>query len=565
METNLLEPKPQSLSLPLISFSTTFDDPNGKYSKFYDDIKSHVAAAGANWSKHLQGNGSLEILIKFSNPGPTVTGRSSITAPVSENGEIITIYEQGAASEIRTGIDPNGTAPDIEFNFNPDYLIDELWFDPNPSTRTAPVPTNKTDALSVLMHEFGHAFAFNGFKNATNGTLLENFQSTFDRKTSFDGTNFFFNGTKSTAIYGSAVPLTFGNISHLGNNLPKLGENLIPDLMNGVQIDRGTRYDISPLDLAILEDSGIEIAPASTVPSITLSVNPTSVKEDGATNLVYTFTRTGNLSTALTVNYEVGGTATFTTDYTQTGGNSFTATGGKINFAANASTATLIIDPTADTTIETDETLVLKLADGIGYTVGTTTAATGTIVNDDIPGISAPLVLKVENVITSLQNKQQGNLLDLRGFTGQTFKVDTIAAGSDAVYNNYIGFYAVEDEQGTLANGLKVTDAGYAEAAIRSAVLRSSKAETQIDRTVAGGKILAPVAIANGTFDEFLNRNPQNKADSNIHAYFNYIGANTDKFDHFKLLGANKFGLEDLYGGGDKDYNDLIIQGNIKS
>jgi Domain of unknown function (DUF4114) len=95
-------------------------------------------------------------------------------------------------------------------------------------------------------------------------------------------------------------------------------------------------------------------------------------------------------------------------------------------------------------------------------------------------------------------------------------------------------------------------------------MLRSSQQQTQSDLSVAGGKIFAPVVIANGTFEDYLNRNPQNQSSSNIHAYFNYIGANTDKVDHFKLLGDNKFGIEDVYGGGDRDYDDLILQMNIK-
>jgi uncharacterized delta-60 repeat protein len=180
------------------------------------------------------------------------------------------------------------------------------------------------------------------------------------------------------------------------------------------------------------------------------------------------------------------------------------------------------------------------------------------------------LVFKVESINnftapigTNLQGDSEGEVLDLRSFVGQTLKVDTVAV-SDAGYNNYIGFYAVADTQGTLANGLKVTDVGYAEAAIKSAVLRSFKNETQSDLQVAGGEILAPVVIANGTFEDFLKTNPQNQANSNIHAYFNYLGANTDKVDHFRLLGDNKFGVEDIYGGGDRDYNDVVFQLNVK-
>ncbi|GCE61151.1 Calx-beta domain-containing protein [Microcystis aeruginosa] len=118
-------------------------------------------------------------------------------------------------------------------------------------------------------------------------------------------------------------------------------------------------------------------------PIITLAVSPASVTEDGTPNLVYTFTRTTPTTSALTVNYTVGGTATFNTDYTQTGAASFTTTTGTVTFAANSTTATVTVNPTADTTVESNETVILTLAAGTGYTIGTPNAATGTINNDD--------------------------------------------------------------------------------------------------------------------------------------------------------------------------------------
>ena len=44
--------------------------------------------------------------------------------------------------------------------------------------------------------------------------------------------------------------------------------------------------------------------------------------------------------------------------------------------------------PTVDTTIEPDETVILTLASGTGYTIGTTTPVTGTITNDDLPSVT---------------------------------------------------------------------------------------------------------------------------------------------------------------------------------
>ena len=113
-------------------------------------------------------------------------------------------------------------------------------------------------------------------------------------------------------------------------------------------------------------------------PTITLAVTPASVAENDTSSLVYTFTRTGATTNTLAVNYGVAGTAD-NTDYTGT----TTGTGKTITFAAGSSTATLAIVPTPDTIEEPDETISLTLDVGTDYTIGTPSAATGTIVNDE--------------------------------------------------------------------------------------------------------------------------------------------------------------------------------------
>ena len=92
----------------------------------------------------------------------------------------------------------------------------------------------------------------------------------------------------------------------------------------------------------------------------------------------------GPSTSDLTVQFTVGGTAGFGTDYTETGATAFTATTGTVKIPAGSNTATVTVDPTADTTVERDETVVVTLSAGSGYAVGTQTAAvTGTIANDD--------------------------------------------------------------------------------------------------------------------------------------------------------------------------------------
>ena len=251
---------PQSPDAPAaITYNVTFVDPSGPYASYYPAITAALQAAGAEWNRHLVGSGSLEVEISMANI-PTMDGTSVTNGFVRNNGTR-DIFEQGAAYEVRTGIDPNGADPDIRIRIGTAYLTDQLWFDPNPQTRTAPIPANKIDAISVLIHELGHAFVFNGWMNGTTGQLPPTYMSTFDEHSSFDGTNLYFNGAGATGRYGGPVPLTYGNYGHLGNNAPRPGSNLLLDLMNGVVYYYQTRYFISPLDSEIAKDSGIAIPP----------------------------------------------------------------------------------------------------------------------------------------------------------------------------------------------------------------------------------------------------------------------------------------------------------------
>ena len=239
-------------------FDVAFNDPGEANADYYAAIESHVLAAGALWDAGIAGDAELEVEVSFDNTTARASGRSATSSYVSTIGSI-NVFEQGAAAEINNGIDPNGPAPDIQFYFNTTYLADELWFDPNPFARNASIPDDKTDALSVIVHEFAHAFGFNGWRDPFTGELPANYMSTFDVFAVFDGADFFFSGAEAVFLYGADVPLTYGNIYHVGNAAPRPGSDLIPDLMNGVVYDRGFRYDISALDFAMLSDAGLPI------------------------------------------------------------------------------------------------------------------------------------------------------------------------------------------------------------------------------------------------------------------------------------------------------------------
>jgi uncharacterized delta-60 repeat protein len=117
-------------------------------------------------------------------------------------------------------------------------------------------------------------------------------------------------------------------------------------------------------------------------PTVTVSVSPASVAEDSGNSLVFTFTR-DLAAGALTVNYVVSGNAAFNGDYSVSGATSFFASAGSVTFSAEAATQTVSIQPMVDATVELNETVVLTLSNSSAYFSGASSAATGTITNDD--------------------------------------------------------------------------------------------------------------------------------------------------------------------------------------
>ncbi len=119
------------------------------------------------------------------------------------------------------------------------------------------------------------------------------------------------------------------------------------------------------------------------VPTISVTSTPAGVLEDSAGGIIYTFTRTGNTSESLTVNFNVAGTATFGIDFTAAGTANFTATSGSVTFAAGSSVATVGVMPLTDSVVELDESVGLTIVASSSYAVGTAGSATSVILDDD--------------------------------------------------------------------------------------------------------------------------------------------------------------------------------------
>ncbi|MEQ8753401.1 MAG: DUF4114 domain-containing protein [Coleofasciculus sp. G1-WW12-02] len=151
---------------------------------------------------------------------------------------------------------------------------------------------------------------------------------------------------------------------------------------------------------------------------------------------------------------------------------------------------------------------------------------------------------------TQLQGGQEGEIIDLRdqvtGMIPAQFGVN-----SEADYDNNFGFYLIDDPDGRIGD-LRPGDPGYAEAAVRQRL--------DTNAGLPAGTLVAPFIIADGTAEEFLTKNPLNQSGEDVMAYFAFMGANPDGVDHVRLLGDNTIGFEDEWNGGDRDYNDMVVQ-----
>lgn len=114
--------------------------------------------------------------------------------------------------------------------------------------------------------------------------------------------------------------------------------------------------------------------PAPT-PTVTVSATDASASEPGTNVGTFTLTRSGSTSGTLTVNYTLGGSAGNGTDYNPLGTS--------VTFAAGASSATVTVAPKDDASVESNETVVLSLAAGTGYALGSPSSATVTIADND--------------------------------------------------------------------------------------------------------------------------------------------------------------------------------------
>jgi len=162
-----------------------------------------------------------------------------------------------------------------------------------------------------------------------------------------------------------------------------------------------------------------------------------------------------------------------------------------------------------------------------------------------------------------LISSQMGDapVFDFSSLSGQNLTGDVLIA-REASYDSTIGFYKLERTDGavrdSLTNSLVLPgEVGYAAAALR------------ITNLFSGFGSLATANRTNKTADLAAFNDagllaPFARVANTGETYFSFAAANSDGLSHFRVLGSGVLGLEDIKGGGDRDFDDLIVAFNFR-
>jgi hypothetical protein len=232
---------------------------NAYAATFTDVVRTTTAAALESWARYLTGSGRIDVRIDLGHFGdPSILATGGFTSLVDAGG---IVQRAGTLHELMTGIDPNGTDPDIVITLADDVLLNHhFWFDL--SSQTA-IPSTFYDALTVLAHEIGHGLGFVGLIDTLADQAGSAPRTTFDSNVSFDGGIPHFIGITASTVHGGMIELADRDVSHLAN---------VADLMSAT-LAPGQRKTVSLLDAAMLHDANAPLVPHLLAPIATPTIH----------------------------------------------------------------------------------------------------------------------------------------------------------------------------------------------------------------------------------------------------------------------------------------------------
>jgi predicted outer membrane repeat protein len=165
--------------------------------------------------------------------------------------------------------------------------------------------------------------------------------------------------------------------------------NITPDDDGEVTVDVAAGAALDAAGNSSAAAAPVSLTYDASVTTYDIDASHTEVTEgdDGVTTTVtYTLTRSGNVSDAGSVHFDLGGTAVLGTDYTNIAGDGGSDASGDIAFGAEETEKTITLDVIGNTLDQPDRTITLTLSGGTapGTATYTDNPTVTTILDDDV-------------------------------------------------------------------------------------------------------------------------------------------------------------------------------------
>ncbi|MFG6105251.1 hypothetical protein U2F10_23550 [Leptothoe sp. EHU-05/26/07-4] len=202
------------------------------------------------------------------------------------------------------------------------------------------------------------------------------------------------------------------------------------------------------------------------------------------------------------------------------------------------------IDLKTNTTVIRTATITSVSATEVSLDFGNNTKLTTTLTNE----------VSVTNLLLN-----DAAAIDLTGLTGQSEVSFTVYR--EARLDNTIGFYVTDFADGRIIIDeltratISPGEEGYKEAALAKQLNVQLTGEndkvTTFEATITNGVFLGTYVVIDGV-------DP-----SAGEVFFSHQGSGS--FDQIRQAGINSFGVEDIIGGGDQDFNDMVIAFEVRA
>lgn len=334
---------------------------------------------GANPATATEGGAAGAFVVTRANTSlfPTIVklGAPTGTAASSDFAALPTTVTIPAGVGPSTVTVPLAAVDDANYEV-PETVIVGVVADPSytisgPSSATVTISDNDKPTITISASD--NSATEGGSDNATftfsraiagAGPVTVKYQVTGGAATS--GSDFIaFSGTATIQSGAVSVVVT---LSPTDDTIPELPETVVLGIVS------------DPTYIVGLPSSATATIYDNEAPVITVAASDASAKEGGADNGKFTVTRLGSRAAAITVNIGRTGSAGAGSDYT--------ALPATAAITVNSNTVDIPVTVTEDAVPEPDETVVVTVQSGTGYTVGTPSTATVTVSDNETPTLS---------------------------------------------------------------------------------------------------------------------------------------------------------------------------------